>query len=247
MWLYTHPQVAGAQGPVSVYHLHPTGYPLTRAPGWSGTKSQPTVCSPSCVPQRESWIFKEEASFSNYTKALYELAWLCPGAYGCRGEGVQGQQRLFKPLVPSPYSPSPCRWTFEKPSAGVLIPCYKLVSSVPGLLQASHELGQRHSVTVLQSSPGIVTGWGSGLQGHFLQQPFDYHTTISILTSAKMFTHRGPQHVLPPFCSPPPPLPQYMPFTQQINVFADSGMWAKSIGRNRTPWSAGKKEGWVER
>ena len=98
----------------------------------------------------------------------------------------------------------------RKPSAGIWIPCYKLVSSLPGLLQASCELGQSESVSVLQSSPDIVTDRGSGLQGHFLQQPFDHHTTISILTSAKMFTHQGPQHVLPPFCSPPPPLAQQM-------------------------------------
>ena len=85
-------------------------------------------------------------------------------------------------------------------------------------------MGQGELVSVLQSSPDIVTGRGSGLQGHLLQQPFDYHTTISILTSAKMFTCRSElsKHSLP--LAPHPATSAPVHASHPANVFADSEM-----------------------
>lgn len=54
------------------------------------------------LPSMRPCLPKEGASFSKHTKALYELAGLCPGAHGDRGEGGPGPT----PAVQNPASNS---------------------------------------------------------------------------------------------------------------------------------------------
>lgn len=73
-----------------------------------GTKKNNLSLLPQAVlPSVRLCLLKEGAS-SKYTKALYELAWLCPGHVDAEEKEAQGQQRLFKTPVPSHCSTSHC-------------------------------------------------------------------------------------------------------------------------------------------